>query len=144
MSQALKYANQAYESDEVPIAALIVDPIKDKVIAHAINKMEQLSNPLAHAEMNVINLVINQTKLARLEDFDIYVTLEPCPMCAAAISLCRFRRLYFAAYDKKGGGVEHGPKIFTSSSCFHKPEIYGGIMEEESSLLLKKFFLNKR
>ncbi len=142
MAAAMVEAQKAFDRDEVPVGAVIVH--RGVIIASSSNQVEADHNPLAHAEMLVLQMACRHLRDTRLTDCDLYVTLEPCPMCAYAISLARIRRLYFGAFDPKGGGVEHGPCIFHSTSCHHKPEIYGGISEGESGRLLKQFFLNKR
>jgi tRNA(adenine34) deaminase len=144
MHLAIQQAEIAYSQDEVPIGAIIVDTLTGKIIAAAHNEMEQQSNPTAHAELLAIQKACQKRNVGRLENCDIYVTLEPCPMCAQAISFARLRRLYFGAYDPKGGGVDHGAKVFNTSSCHHIPEIFGGIEEERCSQLLKSFFTMKR
>lgn len=142
MQDALSLAHIAAEEGEVPVGAVIV---KDgKVIAEAYNLTETLKSPTAHAEMVAIQAASEILDSPRLIDCDMYVTLEPCPMCAAAISFARIRRLYFGAYDVKGGGVENGARIFNASSCHHKPEVYGGIDESEAAELLKNFFKERR
>jgi tRNA(Arg) A34 adenosine deaminase TadA len=144
MLRALAQAKIAFKKDEVPVAALIVDTKTNKIIARAHNLCEELHDPTAHAELLAIRMACNLVNSNKLPYCDLYVTLEPCPMCATAISFARIRRLYFGAYDSKSGGVEHGPKIFSSSSAHHVPEIYGGIKEREASLLMKEFFKQKR
>lgn len=144
MSEALKEARKAFDSNEVPVGAVLVDTVEKRVIAMTHNRMETLQDPTAHAEILAIRQACEALGNQRLDHCDLYVTLEPCPMCAQAISFARIRRLYFAAYDQKGGGVEHGPCIFSSSSCHHKPEIYGGIQETESQELLQRFFKMRR
>lgn len=144
MKQAVKYAKLALERGEVPIASVIVDPRNDKIIAHSYNLVEKQNDPTAHAEILAIRKACRLLGTKQLTGYDIYVTLEPCAMCAKAISLAKLRRLYFGAYDAKEGGVEHGPHIFNNKSCNHKPEIYGGIMEDECKGLLKGFFDGKR
>ena len=99
---------------------------------------------LPHAELLVLRIGAGKLGMKRLADCDLYVTLEPCAMCAAAIALARIRRLYFAAYDPKGGGVEHGPRIFEQPTCNHQPEIYGGIAERRAGDLLRRFFRERR
>ena len=101
-------------------------------------------DPTAHAELIAIQAACRVVGSERLNDLDIYVTLEPCPMCAQAISLARLRRLYFGAADAKGGGVEHGPRIFAQPTCHHVPEVYGGIDETRASVLLRDFFRDRR
>jgi len=144
MQKAIKIAKESLNNDEVPIGAIIIDSCSGKIISSSSNRMQSTSDPTTHAEMNAIKKACEIKKNSRLNDCDLYVTLEPCPMCAQAISFARIRRLYFGAYDPKGGGVEHGAKIFDASSCFHKPEIYGGINENECSKLLTDFFSRKR
>lgn len=144
MHLAIQQAEIASSQDEVPVGAIIVDALTGEVIATSHNEMEQQSNPTAHAELLAIQKACLKKNRGRLEDCDIYVTLEPCPMCAQAISFARFRRLYFGAYDPKGGGIDHGAKIFNASSCHHTPEVLGGIEEERCSQLLKSFFGKKR
>jgi tRNA(Arg) A34 adenosine deaminase TadA len=144
MLKALEAAKTSYQNKEVPIGAVIVDSITGEIIAVCSNHMENGNDPTAHAEINAIRAACKIKKNSRLPDCDLYATLEPCPMCAQAISFARIRRVYFGAYDPKGGGVEHGARVFSASSCHHKPEVYGGIMEQECGNLLKKFFEEKR
>ena len=144
MIKALKEAQEAGKCDEVPVGAVIIDTNTGKIIAASGNESEQKQDPTLHAEIIVIKQAAAKLKSQRLSKCDMYVTLEPCPMCAQAISFARIRRLYFGAYDKKGGGVEHGAKIFDATSCHHKPEVYGGIKEKEAAKLLKDFFAKKR
>lgn len=144
MAYALEEARKSFARGEVPIGAVIVDQNTGEVIAASGNRMEHANDPTLHAEMNVIKLACSLLGTARLVDCDLFVTLEPCPMCAQAISFSRIRRLYFGAYDMKGGGVEHGARVFNASSCHHRPEVYGGIMELESAGLLKDFFAKLR
>ncbi len=143
MAMALAEARAAGERGEVPVGAVIVgsDGI---MLGRAANRMEELGDPTAHAEMLAIRAACAASGAQRLDGCDLYVTLEPCPMCAQAISFARIRRLYFAAYDPKGGGVEHGPRIFHATSCHHRPEIYGGIDERPAADLLKAFFAERR
>jgi tRNA(adenine34) deaminase len=142
MKLALEQAQKAYDRDEVPVGAVI---IKDgQVIASGCNQVIKASDPSAHAEMIAIRDAARNFGSEFLVGCDLYVTLEPCPMCAFAIALARIDRVYFGAYDPKMGGVESGPRIFNSSSCHHKPEVYGGLKEEECGALLKKFFASKR
>ena len=142
MSAALDHARKAYDAGEVPVGAVIVKD--NSIIASAHNLTETLHDPSAHAELLAIRAACEMLGSPRLPECDLYVTLEPCPMCATALSFARIRRLYFGASDPKGGGVEHGPRIFTSSSCHHKPEVYGGIDATESGELLKTFFQQRR
>lgn len=144
MTMALKEAEKAANRDEVPVGAIIIDTTTGKVIAKAGNESEEKHDPTMHAEIVAIKQAAKAKKNSRLTNCDMYITLEPCPMCAQAISFARIRRLYFGAYDQKSGGVEHGARVFEASSCHHKPEIYGGINEKESTKLLKDFFIRKR
>lgn len=142
MLAALKQAQLSAAAQEVPIGAVIV---KDGVvIASAHNLTETKNDPTAHAELLAIRSACETLQSPRLTDCDMYVTLEPCPMCATAISFARIRRLYFGAYDAKGGGVESGARIFSQPTCHHKPDVYGGIDESECAELLKKFFKARR
>ncbi len=141
MQEALKMASFASSKGEVPVGALLVDAQSGKIISQASNEMKGRGDPTQHAEMIVIQNACKLLGSGRFWDkMDLYVTLEPCPMCAQALSFVRIRRLYFGAYDPKGGGVEHGPRIFESSSCHHRPEIYGGIEESACTHILKDFF----
>jgi tRNA(adenine34) deaminase len=143
MTLALERAEAAAAAGEVPVAALVVDA-EGAIVAMAENRMRALGDPTAHAEMLAIRAACAKLGEARLETCDIYVTLEPCAMCAAAISFARLRRLYFGAYDAKGGGVEHGARIFAQAGCNHRPEIYGGIEERRAGKLLVDFFTARR
>ncbi|MBX7146508.1 MAG: nucleoside deaminase [Alphaproteobacteria bacterium] len=140
MMVALEEAKLAAKQDEVPVGAVLVDVLKSKIVAKAGNRVKEDNNPIAHAEL----LVLQMANVTHLFNMDLYVTLEPCTMCAAALSLARVRRIYFGAYDPKAGAIEHGVRFFDQPSCHHKPEIYGGIYESEAKKLLKSFFLNKR
>lgn len=142
MQMALQEAQEAFNKGEVPVGAIVV--FKGEIIARAHNLTKSLSDPTAHAEILALRRAGEKLSSDKLVDCDLYVTLEPCPMCAHAISLARVRRLYFGAYDEKSGGVENGAKVYDAQSCHHKVEYYGGIMEEESSSLLKSFFVSKR
>ncbi len=144
MDVALSAAEMSASRGEVPVGAVIVQSSTGRIIANSGNQMIARHDPTAHAEMLAIRAAGNMVGSERLVDCDLYVTLEPCPMCAAAISLARVRRLYFGAYDPKGGGVEYGARIFDQPSCHHKPEIYGGMQEERSAKLLKNFFETRR
>ncbi len=139
MQIAIEQALIAESINEVPVGAVIVDN-SGQVIAKGHNEVYSQQDPCAHAEINVIRHVTKQLGLASLLDCDLYVTLEPCTMCAGAISLARIKRLFFGAYDPKGGGVEHGVCFFSSKTCFHKPEIYGGIKELACKEILLSFF----
>lgn len=141
-ASAFDAAQEAARADEVPIGAAIVRA--GVVIAVAGNRTLRDTDPTAHAEMLTIRDACAVTGSERLVDCDIYVTLEPCAMCAAAISFARIRRLYFAASDPKGGGVEHGPRFFAQPTCHHAPEVYGGIRESEAAQILRDFFQARR
>ncbi|MEW5420439.1 nucleoside deaminase [Amorphus sp. 3PC139-8] len=142
MAEALVAARDAAGRGEVPVGAAIV---KDgNVMAVAGNRTRELLDPTAHAEILAIRAACQALNDERLSGCDLYVTLEPCPMCAAAISFARIRRLYFGAADPKGGGVEHGPRIFAQPTCHHAPEVYGGIAETDAADLLKTFFRDRR
>ena len=142
MRLALDHARIAAEQGEVPVGAVIMRG--DQVVAVAGNAMRQGHDPTAHAEIAVIRAACAAIGNQRLTDCDLWVTLEPCAMCAAAIAQARIARLYYAASDPKGGGVEHGPRIFASEGCNHIPEIYSGIGEGEASAMLKAFFAERR
>lgn len=144
MALALAEAQNAADRGEVPVGAVLVDPEAQTVIAAAGNQVEADHDPTAHAEMLVIREAAAAHGSARLAGFDLYVTLEPCPMCATAISFARLRRVEFAAYDPKGGGVDHGPKIFAQPTCHHRPEVIGGVREQEAAEMLKSFFALRR
>ena len=141
MKDALLLAKQS-QMAEVPVGALILH--QDHLIAQAHNCVFTDCNPIAHAEMLVLQKASRVLHQSRLTECDMFVTLEPCPMCAQAISFARLRRVYFGAYNPKGGGVDHGPKIFSQHTCHHQPEIIGGVMETECQTLLKDFFQKKR
>jgi tRNA(adenine34) deaminase len=143
MERALREARLAAERGEVPIGAVVVGP-DGAVLAEAGNRTEEARDPTAHAEMLVIRAAAAKLGAPRLVDCDLYVTLEPCPMCAQAISFARIRRLYWGAADPKGGGVEHGPRIFDQPTCHHKPELYPGLSEGEAGELLRAFFKERR
>jgi tRNA(Arg) A34 adenosine deaminase TadA len=143
MERALREAHAAAERGEVPVGAVIVRS-DGALLAAAGNRTEDDRDPTAHAELLAIRAAAATLGAPRLVDCDLYVTLEPCPMCAQAISFARLRRLYYGAADPKGGGVEHGPRIFNQPTCHHRPEIYGGIGEGESAELLQAFFRVRR
>lgn len=143
MTTALAEARAAAGRGEVPVGAAIVDPA-GRIVAQAGNRTRELNDPTAHAELLAIRAAGAVLGSERLVDCDLYVTLEPCPMCAAAIGFARLRRLYFGAPDPKGGGVDHGPRIYAHPTCHHRPEVYGGIGEAESANLLRGFFRERR
>jgi len=141
-SAAFDQARAAAAADEVPVGAALMR--NGAVIAAAGNRTLRDLDPTAHAEMLVIREACVAIGSERLVDCDLYVTLEPCAMCTAAISFARIRRLYYAASDPKGGAVEHGPRFFAQPTCHHRPEVYGGIRESEAAALLRDFFQARR
>lgn len=143
MNMALEAAEAAAGRGEVPVGAVVLGP-DGRMLAVAGNEVEARHDPTAHAEILAIRAAAQQIGSPRLEGCEIIVTLEPCPMCATAISFARIRRLEFAAYDAKGGGVEHGPRIFSQPTCHHRPEIVGGVQAEKAEALLKQFFATLR
>jgi tRNA(Arg) A34 adenosine deaminase TadA len=143
MEVALGEAQDAATRGEVPVGAVIVDGCGE-IIARAGNRTRELNDPSAHAEMLVIRAACAAAGSERLPEYDLYVTLEPCAMCAGAISFARIAKLYFGASDLKGGAVEHGVRFFESPSCHHAPEVYGGIDETRAGELLKRFFRERR
>lgn len=143
MQAALEEAMAAAARGEVPVGAIIVSAAGD-MVARSGNRVEELADPTAHAEMLAIRAAAAKLGSVRLADCDLWVTLEPCAMCAQAIALARVKRLFFAAYDVKGGGVEHGARIFHQPTCHHRPEVIGGIREEDASRLLRRFFADRR
>ncbi len=144
MGLALAQARAARERGEVPVGAVVVRGPTGEVVAAAGNRVEELNDPSAHAEMLALREACRASESPRLTDCDLYVTLEPCPMCAQAISLARVRRLYYGAPDAKGGGVDHGPRIFAQSTCHHRPEVYGGFEEAAAAALHKAFIRERR
>jgi tRNA(Arg) A34 adenosine deaminase TadA len=143
MILALAEARAAAAAGEVPVGAVLLGP-EGRVLAAAHNLVEAQHDPTAHAEILAIRAGAAALGTPRLVDCDLYVTLEPCAMCAQAISLARIRRLYFGAYDPKGGGVEHGARVFSHATCHHAPEVYGGLHEAEAGALLRRFFGERR
>ncbi|MCE2491921.1 MAG: nucleoside deaminase [Alphaproteobacteria bacterium] len=144
MLLALSEAERAAARREVPVGAVIVDPVERRVIAADGNRVIERRDPTAHAELLAVREACRAVGSERLEGLDMYVTLEPCPMCAQAISFARIRRLYFGTPDEKGGGVEHGPRIFAQRTCHHVPEVYGGMNESRAAELLRDFFRDRR
>jgi tRNA(Arg) A34 adenosine deaminase TadA len=144
MDLAFAEAESAAAGGEVPVGAVLVDPATGIVLAAARNRTEQWFDPTAHAEILAIRAACRSQGSARLPGLDLYVTLEPCAMCAAAIAAARLRRVYYGAYDPKGGGVDHGVRFFEQPSCHHRPEIYGGIDETRAVALLRGFFQDRR
>lgn len=143
MEMALEEARAAAGRGEVPVGAVIVTANGD-VLARDGNRTIELRDPTAHAEMLAIRAASDTLKSERLVGCSLYVTLEPCTMCAAAISFARIQRLYFAAYDEKAGAVESGVRFFDAPTCHHAPDVYGGIAETEASAMLKEFFTARR
>ena len=144
MALALEQAEAAARVGEVPVGAVLIDPSAGTVLSSAHNLVETHSDPTAHAELLVIRAAAAELGAKRLTGADLYVTLEPCAMCAQAIAFARLRRLYFGAYDPKGGGVEHGPQIFRQPTCHHRPEVIGGVEETRCGDLLRAFFRERR
>ncbi|KQI72096.1 CMP deaminase [Loktanella sp. 5RATIMAR09] len=142
MDVALTEARAAAARGEVPVGAAIVGPAG--VLAQAGNRTRELNDPTAHAEVLAIRAACAALGQERLTGYDLYVTLEPCPMCAAAISNARIARLYYGAADPKSGGVAQGPRVFSHAQCHHAPEVYDGIAAQASERLLKDFFAAKR
>ncbi len=142
MRRALDLAAQAAAAGEVPVGAVVT--LVDEIVAETRNAMRGSSDPTAHAEMEAIRAAAARLGASRLDECTIWVTLEPCAMCAAAIGLARFKALRFAAEDPKGGGVVHGARIFSQPTCHHRPDVLGGIGEAESAELLRRFFAERR
>lgn len=143
MQAALDEARAAAARGEVPVGAVVVDP-GGRIVARAGNRTRELNDPSAHAEMLAIRQACAAAGSERLPGHDLYVTLEPCPMCAAVISVARIARLYYGASDPKSGGVAVGARVFSHPQCHHAPEVYDGIAAEESERLLKSFFADRR
>ena len=143
MNRALAEAEAAAERDETPVGAVVVAP-DGAILGAGGNRVRELADPSAHAEMLALRAAARATGSERLIGCDLYVTLEPCPMCAGAISLARIRRLYYGAADPKTGGVDHGARVFAHPTCHHAPEVYGGIAEAECAALLRQFFRERR
>ncbi len=143
MEIALEEARLAATRGEVPVGAVVLGP-DGTVLARASNRTEERADPTAHAELLALRAAAAQRHQPRLPDCDLVVTLEPCPLCAAAISLFRIRRVTFGAYDPKGGGIEHGPRMFDAPGCLHRPEVVGGVREQEAAALMRAFFQAKR
>ena len=144
MIEAFHQAELAGARGEVPIGAVLVDPKGQKILAADGNRTIELKDPSAHAEMLVIRKAAKIMGNERLEGCDLYVTIEPCPMCATTISFARLRRLYFGAEDEKMGGVINGPRIFASTSCHHKPEVFDGMGAGRAKKIMQEFFQQKR
>lgn len=142
MRRALELARDAAEAGEVPVGAVVT--CGHEIIAEARNAMRGTSDPTGHAEMVAIRAAAAKLGTSRLDECTLWVTLEPCAMCAAAVTVARMKALHFAAEDPKGGGVVHGARIFTQPTCHHRPDVLGGIGEEESAALLRAFFFERR
>ena len=143
MELALEEARMAGARGEVPVGAVITDP-QGRVIAQAGNRTRELNDPTAHAEILALRTACAAVGSERLPGHSLYVTLEPCPMCAAALSYARIARLYYGAADPKSGGIAHGARVFTHPQCHHVPDVYDGIAAEASEALLKEFFTARR
>lgn len=143
MALALEAARRGSVAGEVPVGAVVVDA-SGVILAVAHNRVEADADPTAHAEILALREAGRRRGSPRLADCDLYVTLEPCPMCAQATAFARLRRLYFGAADPKGGGVEHGARVFAATSCHHRPEVYGGLQEQAAARLLRAFFEARR
>ncbi|MCR9220552.1 MAG: nucleoside deaminase [Alphaproteobacteria bacterium] len=144
MARAFAEADAAAARGEAPIGAVVVEAATGRILAAAGNRTEADHDPSAHAELLAIREACRRRGAPRLPDCDLYVTLEPCTMCAGAISFARIRRLVFAAYDPKGGGVEHGARFFERATCHHAPEVVGGVQERRAARMLKEFFAARR
>ncbi|HEY6047826.1 MAG TPA: nucleoside deaminase [Sphingomicrobium sp.] len=142
MRRALDLAREAAAEGEVPVGAVVT--LADEVVAETRNRMRGSSDPTAHAEMEAIRAAAARLGASRLDDCTLWVTLEPCAMCAAAVSLARLKAVRFAAEDPKGGAVVHGPRIFAQPTCHHRPDVLGGIGEAEAAELLRAFFAERR
>lgn len=144
MRAAMEEAKGAAARDEVPIGAIIVDPRTKTIIARAGNHTRELNDPCAHAEILAIRAACAHDTSQRIPDYDLYVTLEPCAMCAGGISFARIRRLIIGAPDPKGGGVLHGGRFYEQPTCHHRPEVLSNLMAQDCGAILKDFFKSKR
>lgn len=144
LNTAYELAQKAFSEDEVPVGAIVYHSQTGEIISTSYNKTEQLKNALAHAEILAINEACEKLKCKRLTGYSLFVTLEPCVMCAGAISLARLDAVYFGAYDQKTGGIYQGAKVFTHQQTHHKPYVKGGFNEEENGQILTNFFKAKR
>lgn len=144
MQAALEEARLAAERDEVPIGAVLVDINSGEIVAHHGNRTIEMSDPTGHAEILAIREICKKNGKQRIPDYDLFVTLEPCTMCTAAISFARVRRLVYGASDPKGGGVEHGARFFDQPTCHHKIDVQKGVLSEECGQILKEYFKKKR
>ncbi len=144
MRAALEEAKRAFDADEVPVGAVLVHHESGEIVARAYNQTRIDSDPCSHAEALVIRQTCKKEQSQRIPEYDLYVTLEPCPMCASLISFARIKTLIFGASDPKSGGITHGPKLYTHSQLHHKPDVRHGMLAEESAELLQNFFGEKR
>ena len=144
MDLALAQARAAAAAGEVPVGAVLIEAASGRILAETRNRIEELRDPTAHAEVLAIRAGAALMDSPRLPACDLYVTLEPCPMCAGAIAFARLRRVYYGAADPKGGAVDHGVRLFEQPTCHHRPEVYGGIGEGEAAELLREFFQARR
>lgn len=144
MDIALNEARAAADRGETPVGAVLYDPVTETVVARDGNRVRELHDPTAHAECLVIRAACAELQNERLNGLDLYVTLEPCPMCAAVISAARIARVYYGAADPKSGGIAQGPRIFSHPQSHHVPEVYSGIGEQEAAQLLREFFAERR
>lgn len=142
MDLALEEARLAEQRGEVPIGAVLVRD--GEILSRAGNRTLELNDPTAHAEVLVIREACARLQSQRLPGCDVYVTLEPCPMCATALSFARIRRIYYGAGDEKGGGVDHGPRLYAQPTCHHAPEVYSGLAEQDCARILRDFFQSRR
>ncbi len=142
MAQALEQAERAFERGEVPVGAVLT--VDNVIVATAGNRVEELQDVTAHAEILCLRQAAQKSGSKILSTASLYVTLEPCAICAGAISAARIQRLYYGALDPKSGGVEHGAKLFSHPTCHHRPEIYGGFLESQCGALLSRFFAERR
>ena len=140
MDVALRLAREAAATGEVPVGAVVVEAATGRILGMAANRTETDADPTAHAEILALRAACAALGSPRLPGCDLYATLEPCAMCAAAIAFARIRRLYYGAFDPKGGGVDHGPRLYAHATLHHRPEVYGGLRETECGQLLKDFF----
>jgi tRNA(adenine34) deaminase len=144
MRLALEEAERAGQRDEVPVGAVLVHSLTGEVVTRAGNRSIEMSDPSAHAEMLAIRELCKKIGAQRIPEYDLYVTLEPCAMCAGAISFARIRRVVFGAQDLKGGAVVNGPRFYEQPTCHHRPQITGGVLDAESAIILKTYFKGKR
>ena len=144
MDRAIALAREAASRGEVPVGAVVVDGASGRILAEAANRTDTDRDPTAHAEILALRAAARALGSPRLPGCDLYITLEPCAMCAAAIAFARIRRVYFGAFDPKGGAIDHGPRLYRQSTIHHRPEVYGGLRETDCARLLKDFFAERR